>query len=240
MDNKGRKLSRGLKHNDNPSAAMAHAARTGDVDLLVHSIGGALSSLPITQQRRVLKEVADIVAASTRNIKSKQVKTTDTTKAFEIYGPDIGQVTLEEFVSIVAGAVDDALNGITNDKISYTKQRTYSQSYRLTDSQLRKHISDVFEKYSGDIVISCSSPIRVYALHDAPSEEEKARRKKQKELAKAQEQLEKKREALAKAAEKEKKLKAELAKLAKDEARYKKSVEKAEKQLENLKDDKPI
>jgi hypothetical protein len=235
MDNRGRKLGRDLKHNDNPTAALAHGARTGDVDLVVNSLQGVLGNIPLNQQRRVMQKIADIVASSTKTDRDGQVKPIGATKAFEIHGPELGKITLEELVATISNTVVDAISGVDNELISYKKSTGWSHRM-LGRPELKKHIAKVFENWSGSFVVSCSSPIRVYALHEAPSEEEKARRKKEKELRGAQEKLQKKREALDKATAREKKLKAELAKLARDEERYKKSIEKAEKEFDALND----
>lgn len=240
-DERGRKLQRAAAQGDgNAAIALAqHGARTQDDNLIFDGIVGALSILSEKQLNSLMRKIAE-------KLDEKQYESKDpaeefnTTKACQIHMPDIGKITTARFIAMVHQVVEDCISGNADsnpnidDFQGYVQERvgnrwvysTRTYNPRRNKSAMAKKAEKAFEDFSGDFVISCSSPIRIYALKKKPTAEELERRRVEKQQREIEARMERRRKALEEAQEKQKKLREELAKLEQREKRIKSNMEK--------------
>jgi len=229
-----KKLQQGGGGVEDATQGLLYGARTKNVEMFIQAAVAGLKTFELASQRRFLREIASVVSDTTTDTRQSNSEEFKSTKAFEIHGPELGQVTPEELISILYDCVQDALIGKVNNNMSVTKAQTrnnhlyYSTPVKRSKSKkdILPKIKEAFSKYDGSFVVACSSPIRVYALHKAPTPEELEKRKKEREALRIQEKREEQEKALKDIKDKEQKLKEELKKLEQRQKRTEKSLEK--------------
>jgi len=193
-DTKGRKLAR-LAASGDPEAGIQlahHAARAKQPELLSEGILASISLLGLSD----LRKLQYAIGAATKNILTKDRKENphkhQHEKAVEFSSSALGRVSLGEFVAAIEDFVTSCAEGnAEKDKNPYI-HRTSTRNYGppLSKKACADKAFEVLNKYVGDFVISSSGPIRIYAVKEAPSPEVQERRRKEREKANLERELE--------------------------------------------------
>ncbi len=193
---------------------------------------GVLNSLSLISRGELCKLQCAIASAiENQDDKSGINENFDTTKAFQIHMPDFGKMSISKLIRMLDDIVQGALNSDLSDSPLKATGGQYNYASRRTsgDRSIKQHRAmaiKAFEEYAGDYLISCSSPIRVYALKKKATPEELLRRVKDVELKKIVEIRLKQEEALKGIEAQKKELEAKLKNATAREARIKRKLAK--------------
>lgn len=208
-----------------PKLALA-GVHTQDGNMIYEGIVGSLGLISRGELRRLQRAIAEKLVEKDGTTVADDF---DTIKAAQIHMPDFGKITPSHLISIL----EDIVEGAINKDLTNVPLRDITGSYDYGPRSIRGGKSakqhkqmaiDAFKNYSGDFVISCSSPIRIYALEKKATPEELTRRKKEEELLKAKMEHEKRLKALKEINERKRKLEEELKKAQLREERIKKKL----------------
>jgi len=223
-DNKGRQLQRLAATGDAEAGLQLanHAARTGQTELLTEGILGGLSLLGTNELRKIQYAAGVEAAKKIEQDKQDNPKKYKYEKAVEFASTELGKVSLGEFVATIEDFVKECSEAdVTTHQYLYRTQHGYG--HRSTKACAEKAF-EVLNKYTGNFVISSSSPIRIYALKEEVSSEEKERRRKAKEKIKIEQELKAQKESRDK-------LVKQLEKQKRREARLKKRLEEMDEKI---------
>jgi len=172
-DKRGRELQRALATGDVESSLQlaSHGARTNKTELLTEGLLNAVSLLGLNELQELHYAAAKEIERKTQQDKEDFPKKYKYEKAIEFASTELGKVSLGEFVAAIEDFVKKCKDGSVGSEYVY---RTLSGYSHLSEKHCTDKALEVFNKYVGNFVISSSSPIRIYAVKEELSPEEKA------------------------------------------------------------------
>ena len=220
MDSKGRQLQRLAASGDAEAGLRlaSHAARTNQPELLAEGVITGISLLGISDLRKLQYAIGKECARKLSYEEGAPKRAYE--KAVEFASSALGKVSLGEFVA----AIEDFVTECSNSDVS-DSEYLYCSSYGPRKKACAQKASEVLNRYMGNFAISSSSPIRIYAVKEEPSPEEKEIRRKAREKIKIEQELENQKAT-------RNKLVKQLEKQKRREARLKKKLEEIEGKLE--------